>query len=328
MCIPADAAAAAAGDQVMDGRRKMVKKSKSKSTKKSKSKSKRKKGSKKPLFVQGIGVLSSIPFVGTPFESAFKSGVGTPLPTMDVKDNLGYDPRRLGVALNDLNQDANIGLIVTIGGSITLSQALKNPGGATQFFISLIGGRVGTPSPTSGYFLGGVSLESYRRNPLRIGDVKSKFSITSDDEFCLLSNPNSAMAPIETGAWINNRIVPANVDEATADPFAVFKSAFTSISALSTPKIKAVVTSADPFFLVYANHLVQAANDWITGAPRDRVVCYPLKDYGAHSPSGRHMFHGPDLKKAYKALGKKAREILSATTSPIGSIEDAPEEVM
>jgi hypothetical protein len=306
----------------------MAGKSKSKATKKSKTNSKRKTEPKKPLFAQGLGVLSSIPFTSSPFETAFKSGFGTPLPKMDVKDNLGYDPRRLGDALNVLNQDANVGLIVTVGGSITLNQALKNPGGATQFFISLIGGRVGTPSPSSGYFLGGVSLESYRRNPLRIDDVKSKFSITLDDELCLLSNPNSAMTPTETGAWINHRIVQANVDEATASPFTIFKSAFAAISALSAPKIKAVIISADPFFFVYADKLVKAANEWIVGAPRDRVVCYPLKDYSAHSPSGRHMLHGPDLKKAYKALGKKARQILSATTSPIGSIEDAPQEVL
>jgi hypothetical protein len=241
-----------------------------------------------------------------------------------VKDDLGYDPTRLKNGLDALNKNAGIGLIVTIGGLVTLYQAVN---GATNYFISIFGGRNGVPSAGTGYFLGGVCLQSYNRNPLRIAKVKSKFNITSDDELCLLSNPNSSMANIEKNGWVSNRYVSAAIDPGTADPLDAFRQAFTDVVAITNPKIKAVIVSADPYFFSKGSALVQAAKEWIDNAPAEtRVVCYPLQDYSAYGPK-KHLLHGPDLKKAYKDLGKKARKILTSTGSPTGTIEDAIEDI-
>jgi hypothetical protein len=303
-------------------------KTKTKTKTKTKSKTKKKSTkSKTPFLVQGIGVLSSIPFTGT-LRTAFNTGLGKPLPTIVVKDGLGYDQAKLEAALNELNQADEVGLIVTVGGLVTFKQALKDPGGATKYFISLVGGRVGVPGPGNGYFLGGISLESYSRNPLRIREIKRKFSITDNDEFCLLSNPNSTMTPNETNAWINRRVVAARIDATTSNPASVYQTKFAEISALQNPKVRAVQISADPHFFATGAALVHAANQWIAQAPRERIVCYPLQDYSAHRPSGgRHLLHGPNLGKTYKELGRKARKILNSTTLPSGSTEDATEEV-
>jgi hypothetical protein len=39
------------------------------------------------------------------------------------------------------------------------------------------------------------------------------------------------------------------------------------------------------------------------------------------------MLHGPNLAKAYRDLGQKARERLSSPIDIPGSVDDAPEEV-
>src|SRR5262249_51644065 len=146
------------------------------------------------------------------------SGLGA-IPTVAVEEALGYNPANLKNALGRLNRNAGVGLIVAIGGLVTLNEAVNH---ATNYFILIFGGRNGVPGANTGYFLGGICLQSYSRNPLRIAKVKSKFNIALDDELCLLSNPNSSMVGIEKAGWINPRYVDAAIDPGTANPLAVF----------------------------------------------------------------------------------------------------------
>lgn len=301
-----------------------------KSGTKTRTKTNAKKKKPKPRFlVQGVGIFSSIPYAGTAIETEFNAGLGN-ISTVLIKDELGYDPAKLKNAMLELNKRADVGLIVTIGGLVTLNQAIQNPDGATNYFISLIGGRIGVPSATTGYFLGGICLQSYNRNPLRVAEVKRRFSIALNQELCLLANPKSNMAGVEKTSWINDRIVKAEVDPGTANPAAVFQQAFADVAAIQGPRIKAVIVSADPYFFTMGAALVQEANRWIGQAPagETRVVCYPLQEYQAHGPIGnKRVLHGPKLKKAYKDLGKKARKILVSPTSPTGTLDDLLDEV-
>lgn len=301
----------------------MARKSKARSARSRKKKVSRKsRGPKAAFLTQGIGIFSSIPF-SQKWRDKFNEGLGVPLPTMVVKDGLGYDQTALETALNELNQSEEIGLIVTMGGVVTLRQALEDPGGATQYFISLFGGRKRVPSPNSEYFLGGVSLESYRHNPARVRRIRNKVAISDKKEICLLSNKNSSMANTEKRAW-GGRIAKADIDPATADPLAEYKTAFQAIASFTNPPVKAVVVSADPFYLETGPDLIRAANTWVQGG--DRVVCYPLQDYKTLSPApmqGKRLFFGPNLAEAYKKLGQKARAILDSNIQPVGSLEDA-----
>lgn len=284
---------------------------------------------KQSFLVQGVGVFSSIPYTRTPLETAFKNGLGS-IATALVKESLGYDPSDLRNGLSELNKHPGVGLIVTVGGLVTHLQAADAASGATNYFISLIGGRNGVQGAGTGYFLGGVCLQSYSRNPLRIDKLKRQFSIGSDDELCLLSNPRSSMAAVEKRGWINNRIVDASIDPTTVDPAVEYRRAFADITSMQDPRIRAVVVSADPYFFTTGRALVQEANNWINGASpgQTRVVCYPLQDYSLYNPTGnRRVLHGPSLRKAYTELGKKARKILTAASSPSGTLDDALEEI-
>jgi hypothetical protein len=150
---------------------------KAKTTAKVKARKTAPKKHRKPFLVQGVGIFSSIPFSGTLIETAFKSGLstgGATIPIVMVKDELGYDPTNLKNGLGELNGNAAIGLIVAIGGLVTLNQAADLNEGATNYFISIMGGLNGVPGPTSGYFRGGICLQSYNRNPRRIAKVKTQ----------------------------------------------------------------------------------------------------------------------------------------------------------
>lgn len=278
------------------------------------------------LRARGVGLLASIPYAGT-IKTEFEKGLGRPLPYINTEHaGLGYDSKSLADALAALNKDSQVGIIVTMGGLVTFNEAVKN---AETYFISIVGSRKSLPSVNTGYFLGGLSLESYSRHPLRIADVKKKFSIEDDHEFCLFCNRNSSMNPEEKAVWINKRIVEAAVGKDTANLPNVFNGMFGKVENYNNPTVKAVVVSADPWFFVKGAELVEAANAWIGRAPKgeNRIVCYPLQEYSAYQPTGKYMLHGPNLAKAYRDLGQKARERLSSPIDIPGSVDDAPEEV-
>ncbi len=261
---------------------------------------------------QGIGVLSSISFAGTPLAAAFRKGLGREI-YMNVQDNRGYDPQSLNSAVQVLNNDVKIGLIVTAGGLVVAQEAAKKTG-ATLPFISLVGGTPGVLSPGQGYFRGGVSLETFAHNPLRTAHLAR--SGIPEDKICLLSNPNSWMAPTETKAWASSPRGPiftagAVTGKGATNSAATYKPAFAAIAAAG---MRAVVVSADPFFKETMDDLIEAANEWLAGG-KDRRICYPLHDYANHAgrckPAAGHTLHGPVLEDAYELLGKTAADFLA-----------------
>lgn len=281
-----------------------------------------------PLSPQGIGVLSSIPFNNTRLQTAFEAGLASRGIYFNIRDGngmgLGYDPGVLQNNLQILNSDGNVGLIVAVGGSITHAAAMQSVGGAVLPFISIVGGRFGLfPGLNTGQFRGGTSVESVSRDGQRIDDLKARFNINTNDEICLLYNTNSAMSPNES--LLLNRSHPITVGQNTANPRNVFDQAFTAISNMRNPSIKAVLVSADPWFTQRAGDLVPAANHWVSILPAQRAVCYPLQDYLLQNPTPRRrLLRGPSLEKVYKNLGKQAKNILAGGG---GSNDDANEEI-
>ncbi len=301
----------------------MASKKKVSAAKKSQKKSK---GVRLPRIAQGVGILASIPF-RDPLRTQFITGLGSASKLKNVQDGLGYDPASLSAGLTKLLQDTDVGLIVTVGGTVTWNAAAKDPGGSSKPFISLIGGKVGAyfPSPGQGNFVGAISLQSFARNPNRMAKLMQDLNSQDTEEICLISNPNSYMTPAETDAtaWLG-RIVSANITPATGNPRTVYDNAFANISAFQNPAVTGVVISADPWFKNTAAHLVAAGNAWV--APGGRSICYPLQEYADHNPSaGSRVLHGPKLKQAYKKLGQMAKKYLQNPKPDI--IDEEPEDV-
>src|ERR1700689_3226371 len=113
--------------------------------------------------------------------------------------------------------------------------------------------------------------------------MKAQLNIQTENEICLLYNKNSEMSPNEVP--LLNRSVPVTVDPKTVNRAAVYAQAFSAISQIQNPTIKAVIVSADPYFNQTAADLVQAANNWISQLPAQRAVCYPLQEYSQHGPT-------------------------------------------
>jgi hypothetical protein len=273
---------------------------------------------------QGIGVLSSISFSGTKLADAFEKGLGGSGTYFNVQDNRGYDPQSLNTAVQVLNNDLKVGLIVTVGGLVTAQAAARNTG-ATLPFISLIGGTPGVfPSPGQGYFRGGVSLETFAHNPHRVAHLRSLG--IPESKVCLLSNPNSHMAAAETAAWVSKGRGPVITAGASAG-LGTFNSAATyrpAFAAIAAENMMAVVVSADPFFKETMDELIDAANDWIAGG-KDRRVCYPLHDYanasGKCKPAPGHTLHGPILEEAYESLGQMAARCLAGQPTTLQALQ-------
>lgn len=266
------------------------------------------------LPTQGVGVLSSISFNDTKLADAFQAGLCRPEIYVTIKDNCGYDPKSLQKGIHALNNDVDVGLIVTAGGLVVAQEAAKRTG-ATLPFISLIGGTPGAfPSVGQGYFRGGVSLETFAHNPHRVAHL-GQLGIP-ENRVCLLSNPNSFMAPTEMAAWVAAGRGP--VINAGACPgmgptnsVATYAPAFAAIEAAH---MQAVVVSADPFFKDTMEDLIDAANRWLAGGEGRRIV-FPLHDYanaaGKCQPAAGHTLHGPDLCEAYELLGRTAAAFLA-----------------
>lgn len=261
---------------------------------------------------QGIGVLSSISFAGTELEDAFRKGLGREV-YMNIKDNRGYDAKSLNDALQALNNDTKIGLIVTAGGLVAAQEAARETG-ATLPFISLVGGTPGIfPSLGQGYFRGAVSLETFAQNPHRIAHLAG-IGIP-ESRICLLSNPNSSMAAAETASWSSAPrgpvITAGGARKGSPNSTATYRPAFAEIAKAD---MLGVVVSADPFFQETMDELIDAANEWIAGG-KGRRICYPLHDYenvaGKCKPAPGYTLHGPVLEEAYESLGGMAASFLA-----------------
>jgi hypothetical protein len=269
----------------------------------------KKPGKKPKSAATGIGVISSIEYTQD-LKTAFASGVNDGTITIKFKHKIGYNPNQLNNAIDQFNQDSDIGLIVTVGGLVVYqaaeTYAAANAG--AKPFLSLVGG---TPSSPSSKFRGGVSLESYTTNPNRIQCLIDKGYLES--QICLFSNPNSAMQPTETGHWGGAN--PIQGTTPGSNNFNTYQNAILSIPV----DVTAIVISADPYFYDSGDALIRAANN------SNRYVCYPLLDYasvkGATPNSGSTTLYGPSLTYAYSVLGQRAVIVVKAPGTPVAVIK-------
>lgn len=272
----------------------------SKSRKPVKKKGDKRKG--KAGLTLGIGVISTIA-VGTPLRNAFKSGLNNPNVTIKTKFALSYNQAKLKREIEQFNNNSAIGLIITLGGLVAYNVAAAF---ATKPFLSLVGA---APAPAPAKCLGGVTLQSYLSDPLRVTYLEGKGF--SELQIGLFYNPNSVMANDEKARWTGaTPPIPGGVDASGENSSAVYPANFAGIPS----NITALVVSADPFFQDTKDPLVAAANS------SGRYVCYPLQDFGDASPAPTHQkatLYGPALADAYKLLGVLAGNALT-TGSGIG----------
>jgi len=270
-----------------------------------------------PITPTGIGVVSSIEFPRY-LRKAFRKGVNDPDVRIKYKHVLGYDDQlnSLTAAINRLNSDQDIGVIVTVGGLAAYEAARVYAGNhaSPKPFLSLTGA---TPPSQPNSFLGGVSLESFATNKDRRTHLTSKGH--SVGNICLLYNDNSGMKAGELGEWPNTATLPVFIGnlQGKNDSSTYDKDFSTKIANTVT----ALVISADPFFQDTMDDLISAANKWVKNGA-SRYICYPMQEYqnadGDPGPEpGKSTLLGPDLRLAYKRLGMQVANAL-ATGSNVG----------
>ena len=250
-----------------------------------------------------IVVVSTIKLPAT-LMNAFKGGYadsGGSL-TVDFVDDLGYDRPALRQKFEQLNGDTSVALVVTVGGLIIFKVADNR---STKKFISLVGGK---PDSHGGSFLGGVSLQSFLMNALRLAHLDDLGY--RKNEIGLFQNPNSDMAAKEQNHWRGGEVRQGGVDaNKNNDP-----NTFATDLSLFASGIKAIVISADPFFQGAKDKLVAAANA-VAAGPSGKYFCYPLQDYGAANPAptpGKSTLQGPTLAAPYRLLGVCASLVINS----------------
>lgn len=268
-------------------------------------KKKRKTGKGKAALTMGIGVISTIR-ARPRLKNAFKDGVNNANVTIKSEHVASYKRAKLKAKIEQFNADAQIGLIVMVGGLVAYEAA--NSGLATKPFLALLGV---TPLDDGSQCFGGVSLDSSRSNPDRINDLVTNNGFAAS-EIGLFQNPNSAMQAQEEQLWTGALpVVKCSVD-ANGD---VNPATYPADMAQFPATVKAIVISADPFFQDTMDELIAAANG--TG----KYICYPLQAYentgGTNLPTpGKTTLFGPSLVGAYKLLGQLASIALN-TGEPV-----------
>jgi hypothetical protein len=252
---------------------------------------------KVPVLVASmIGVISTIN-IKHEMKHAIKAGVNDPGIKLKFVYVGSYKRAKLKKKIEKLNNDTEVGLIITLGGNKTFDAATAL---SDKNFVSLVGS---IPTPQPAKCKGGVSLNSFMANGDRIdhlvNDKKKK-----KNKIALLCNPNSSMNVNEENNWTNALSMPASSiyhagkdNQADENDSSTFQAAFETIT---DDNMQAVIISADPFFQDAMDELVADANK--SGV----YVTYPLQDYAnAWEPpeSGQSTLQGPDLIAACTSLG-------------------------
>jgi hypothetical protein len=251
--------------------------------------------------------------------AAFNAGLGlTPTQTFPpglgqayippALDDLKFKAPAIQTAIQQLNNDPDIGLIVTFGGNFTWNVANQF---ATKPFISLIGSILPNMQ-MSAFFAGGVTLDSFEADAARINDLVNVKPKVQASNIWLLYDPRTLMAPAEVNNWTGGGTTQAT--NGIIDP-TKFGLDFANIPNTA----KAVVISAAPYFLHKREDLIAAANN------SGKYICYPLIRYrnadGVNKPTpGLATLLGPDLCEgpinAYSLMGATASNTLIGETNP------------
>lgn len=270
----------------------------------------RKKSSKKRTTTISIGVLSGIPFTGTPYKPAFEGGLGSLPAYPKPQERLGYSSSSFQAGLTILNSEQPT-LIIAIGGIVAELPATNNPQINT---ISLVGGKVQGSHNPGGHFKDRINLGSADTDPHRINYLRQMFGIQKQD-ICLLYNSNSAMGATQANNF--NTSVSTAIDQTTTDQQATtaYSTAFSQVPGT----IKAVIVSADPWFKQTSNLLVPIANGWVMNGMAGKRVCYPFQEYNNDGPQvGHTTLYGPRLTDAYNCLGQLAAYVINPSLPPPG----------
>jgi hypothetical protein len=264
-------------------------------------------------LTQGIGIVSSIGY-DAKMTTAFDAGLGlTPTQTFPpgpgqvyippAMDDLKFKAPAIQAAIQQLNADSDIGLIVTFGGNFTWNIANQF---ATKPFISLLGSMLPNMQ-MSPFFAGGVTLDSFETDAARIHDLVNVKPKVPASNIWLLYDPRTLMAQAEKNSWTGGGMAEAT--NGINDP-----TKFALDFANMPNTAKAVVISAAPYFLHKREELIAAANN------SGKYICYPLIRYrnsgGTNHPtSGQATLLGPDLCEgsinAYALMGATAANALS-----------------
>ena len=236
-----------------------------------------------------VGVVSSIS-VTTPLKNAIKNGGNFTDQQLSVAGGLGYDQVTIQGAISQFNNDANIKVIITVGGGITYAAAAAMAA-LVKPFVSVVGEAPANPAPQC---YGGVTLRSCQADADRIGKTLHGKGF-QPTEIGLYYNPKSVMAATENLNWPGGQVIAATVPNNEAN----YAGDLGQFSA----GIKAIVISADPFFQDTKDALTAAVNNI------NKYCCYSVQDF-----NGKHLkasMHGPKLKEVYSLVGTLAANVLT-----------------
>jgi hypothetical protein len=236
-----------------------------------------------------VGVISSIS-VTTALKNAIVKGGNFTAQQLSINGGLGYDQATLQGAISLFNNDANIELIITVGGGITYAAAAAMAALAKPF-VSVVGEEPPDPAPQC---YGGVTLRSCQADAKRIGKTLHDKGF-QPAEIGLYYNPKSVMATAENLSWPGGQVIAATVPNDEAN--------YPGDLAQFSAGIKAIVISADPFFQDTKDALTAAVNN------TNKYCCYSVQDF-----NGKHLkasMHGPKLKEVYSLIGTLAANVLT-----------------
>jgi hypothetical protein len=234
-----------------------------------------------------IGVISSIS-VTPALKAAIMKGGNFTAQQLSIQDGLGYDQATLQGVISQFNNDANIEVIITVGGGITYAAAAAMAALAKPF-VSVVGEG---PATQALQCYGGVTLQSCQADADRIGKTLHGKGF-QPTEIGLYFNPKSVMA--ENVSWLGGQVIAATVPNDEAN--------YPGDLAQFSAGIKAIVISADPFFQDTKDALTVAVNN------TNLYCCYSVQDF-----NGKHLkasMHGPKLKEVYSLVGTLAANVLT-----------------
>jgi len=268
------------------------------------------------LAAPTIGILSSIKYSGTSFQTWLQFGLGMPSAQyilLQPRENLGYQPGPLAANATALS-NANPAAIITFGGNIVASAMAQNNPNNFQFF-SVIGNLTADLSGAR-YLSGGVNLDTVARNATRFNYLTNDLNIPAS-QIAFLSNPGSAMYLGEQAQWaaLNPggsfyQFNPLSLVAPITSVQEGFNSVFQSFA--RNAGASAMLVSADPAFQDNKDALIAAANN------ANKMVCYPLQTYnnnfGTLPAGGRVTMYGPKLARACFLLGQDVVSSLATGT--------------
>jgi hypothetical protein len=267
-----------------------------------------------------IGILSSIKYTGTSFQTWLQFGLGMPATQYNLLppcEGLGYSgalATNASALSTAVAAAANPGVIITFGGNVVASAMAQNNPHNVPFFSVI--GNLSLDLSGATYLSGGVNLDTVAKNADRFNHLTNDLKIPAS-QIAFLSNPNSAMYIAEYNQWA--ALNPGG-SFYTFNPLSLvppimtiqqgFDNVFQTFARNGGASV--MLVSADPAFQDNKDALIAAANN------SNKIVCYPLQTYnnnfGTLPAAGRFTIHGPKLARACFLMGQDVVSFLVTKT--------------